>query len=75
LDANLTVQSANRSFYQTFHVTPETTVGRPVHELGNRQLDVPRLRTLLGEVLRERSAVSNFEVSHDFPELGRRTSC
>ena len=56
LDADLRVQSANRSFYQTFRLTPEATVGRPVYELGDRQLDAPRLRELLGDVLRERGA-------------------
>jgi two-component system CheB/CheR fusion protein len=73
LDADLAAQSANRSFYQTFQVTPEATVGRPLHELGDRALDVPRLRALLGDVLRQRGAVTNFEVEHEFAKLGRRT--
>jgi two-component system CheB/CheR fusion protein len=73
LDADLAVQSANRSFYQTFQVTPEATIGRPVYELGDHQLDVPRLRALLGDVLRERGTVTNFEVEHDFAKLGHRT--
>ena len=73
LDADLRVQSANRAFYQGFQVTPEATVGQPVYEIGERQLDVPRLRVLLGEILRERGAVTNFEVEHDVPEIGRRT--
>ncbi len=72
LDADLRVQSANRAFYQGFQVTPEATVGRPVHELGERQFDVPRLRALLGEVVRERGTVTNFEVEHDVPKIGRR---
>jgi two-component system CheB/CheR fusion protein len=74
LDSDLSVQSANRSFYQTFHVTPEATVGRPVYELGDRQLDVPRLRALLGEILRERGTVTNFEVEHESAKMGRRTT-
>jgi two-component system CheB/CheR fusion protein len=73
LDGDLAVQSANRSFYQAFHVTPEATVGRLVHELGEHALDVPQLRALLGDVLRQRGAVTNFEVAHDFAKLGRRT--
>jgi two-component system CheB/CheR fusion protein len=73
LDAELRVLSANRAFYQGFQVTPEATVGKPVYELGERQLDVPRLRALLGEILRERGTVTNFEVEHDVPKIGRRT--
>ena len=47
-DANVTsVRSANRAFYQTFHVSPEETVNRLIYELGNGQWDIPGLRTLL----------------------------
>jgi two-component system CheB/CheR fusion protein len=73
LDADLVVQSANRSFYQTFHVTPEATVGRSVHDLHDGESFVPRLRVLLGDVLRERGTVTNFEVEQDFTTRGRRT--
>jgi two-component system CheB/CheR fusion protein len=73
LDADLAVQSANRSFYQAFQVTPEATVGRPVYELGDRQLDVPKLRALLGEILRERGTVTNCEVEQESATVGHRT--
>jgi PAS domain S-box-containing protein len=73
LDGDLAVQSANRSFYQTFQLTPEATVGRLMHELGEHALDVPQLRALLGDVLRQRGTVTNFEVTHEFAKLGRRT--
>jgi two-component system CheB/CheR fusion protein len=73
LDAGLAVQSANRSFYQTFQVAPEATVGRPVYELGDRALDLPRLRALLGDVPREQGTVTDCEVEHEFAKLGRRT--
>ena len=35
LDATLRVRSANRAFYQTFHVSPVETEGRLIYELGN----------------------------------------
>jgi PAS domain-containing protein len=47
LDADLRVQRANRSFYQTFKVAPEDTEGRLVYELGNCQWHIPALRKLL----------------------------
>ena len=37
LDAMLRVRSANRAFYQTFHVSPSETEGRLIYELGNGQ--------------------------------------
>ena len=40
LDATLLVQSANRAFYQTFHVSPAETEGRLIYELGNGQWDM-----------------------------------
>src|SRR5262249_21904772 len=40
--------------------------------LGNRQWDLPALRTLLGEVLPRDSSFEDFEVEHDFPAIGRK---
>ena len=42
-DATLHVQSANRAFYQTFHVSPRETEGHLIYELGNGQWDIPDL--------------------------------
>ena len=53
LDAGLRVERANRSFYDTFRVTPEETVGRLVYELGEGQWDMPALRQMLDELLRK----------------------
>jgi PAS domain-containing protein len=47
LDAELKIISANSSFYRTFNVTHEETIGNFIYELGNRQWDIPRLRILL----------------------------
>ena len=73
LQSDLRVHSANRSFYETFELSPEATIDRPVYELGDRQLDVPRLRVLLGEILRDTGMLANFELDHDFARIGRRT--
>ncbi len=73
LDAQLRVVTANRSFYQTFQVTPESTLGRPVYELGNRQWDLPELRRLLEEILPQNSRFNDFEVTHHFERIGWRT--
>jgi two-component system CheB/CheR fusion protein len=72
LDAGLRVVSANRSFYETFQATPEETRGRLLYDLGNRQWDIPRLRTLLEDILPEKTTLEDFEVEHDFPTIGRR---
>jgi PAS domain-containing protein len=70
LDKGSTVKTANDSFYETFHVPKEETEGRSLYGLGDGQWDIPGLRTLLEKVARE-VAVHDFEVEHDFPEIGR----
>jgi PAS domain S-box-containing protein len=72
LDTNLRIVTANRSFYQNFHVTSAETQGQLVYDLGNRQWDIPRLRILLEEVLPQNNVFQDFEVEHDFPAIGRK---
>src|SRR4028119_2121183 len=73
LDAGLRVHSVNRAFCQTFQVTAEETMGRFVYDLGNRQWDIPALRTLLEEILPDDGSFEGFEVEHAFEEIGKRT--
>ena len=72
LDADLSVHSANRAFYQEFHVSPEETENRLIYELGNGQWDIPALRTLLEDIIPEQSVFNGFELVHTFPDIGRR---
>src|SRR5450432_4206114 len=72
LDTTLRVHSANRAFYQTFHVSPEETENRLIYELGNGQWDIPSLRTLLEDVVPKSSVFNDFELEHTFPVIGRR---
>ena len=70
LDAALQVVSASRSFYQAFQAAPESTVGRPFYELGNRQWDIPALRELLENILPRDQSFEGYVVEHDFPGIG-----
>lgn len=70
---DLRVESANLSFYEIFRVSPEETVGRSFFEIGSGQWDVPELRTALEEILPRSAAFDDFEVSCDFPGIGRRS--
>jgi len=72
LDTTLRVRSANRAFYQTFHVSPGETEGRLIYELGNGQWDIPDLRTLLEDIVPKSSVFDDFELEHTFPAIGRR---
>ena len=73
LDRDLRVVTVNRAFHDHFHVSREETEGRRLYDLGNRQWDIPDLRRILEEILPRNTAFDDFEVTHDFEQLGRRT--
>jgi signal transduction histidine kinase len=72
LDPSLRVRSANRAFYQTFQVSREETEGRLIYELGNGQWDIAALRTLLEDIIPQKSVFDDYELEHEFPAIGRR---
>jgi len=73
LDNSLRVNTANPSFYENFQVLQTQTETQSIFELGNRQWDIPQLRSLLEKILPERNQVDNFEVEHIFEKIGRKT--
>jgi PAS domain S-box-containing protein len=73
LDEKLRVQTANASFCKSFKISSRETVNRLVYDLGNGQWNIPKLRTLLEEVLPRKNVFKNFEVTHEFQSIGRRT--
>ena len=72
LDDELRVIHANKSFYRTFHIAPRDTAGTYIYDLGNRQWDIPKLRKLLEDIIRRDHAFDDYEVEHDFPQVGRK---
>ena len=75
LDAGLRVIAASRSFYAAFKVNPEETQGRLLYTLGDGQWDIPKLRVLLEQIVPKNRSMRDYEVEHDFPDLGQRTMC
>ncbi len=73
LDAQLRVVIANQTFYRTFKVSLEETVNKFIYDLGNHQWDIPELRKLLEEVLPKNTKFHDFEVDHEFQNIGRKT--
>ena len=73
LDGELHVISASDSFYSTFQVTPEATLGQLLYDLGNRQWDIPALHALLEEIQVRNAAFNGFEVTHEFDAIGWRS--
>jgi two-component system, chemotaxis family, CheB/CheR fusion protein len=73
LDSTLHVQTASRAFLNLFGVSREDTIGSFIYDLGNGQWNIPALRTLLEKVLTQYEDFQDFEVTHEFPMLGKRT--
>ena len=72
LNSDLKILTANHSFYDTFEVTSEETIGNFLYDLGNRQWDIPKLRVLVEEILPLDTVINGYEVEHDFPGIGRK---
>jgi chemotaxis protein methyltransferase CheR len=72
VEPDLTIRFANRSFYDTFAVAPEHTVGLKLYEIGNGQWDIPKLRTTLETIISGKKTIEAFEVENFFPSIGRR---
>lgn len=73
LSADLRVMTANRSFYETFRVSPKETENTLLYDLGNRQWDIPRLRQIMEAILPRNVQFQDFAVEHDFPNIGHKT--
>jgi chemotaxis protein methyltransferase CheR len=73
LDQDLRVIVASRSFYGTFKVSSEDTEGKLLFELGDGEWDIPKLRTLLENIIPQHRTMEDFDVEHEFPHLGHRT--
>jgi len=73
LDKDQRVLAASRSFYQTFEVAGTDTQGKLLYALGDGQWDIPGLRLLLERIVPEHGVMEDYEVEHQFPDIGRRT--
>ena len=62
LDADFRVNKANRSFYNTFQVSPSETTKCSLFELGNGQWNIPQLRSILEDIMVSDVQLQNFEL-------------
>jgi len=68
----LNILKANSSFFETFKITPEVTIGSLIYDLDNRQWDIPEIRCLFEEILLHQSVCKDYEVDHVFKGVGRK---
>lgn len=72
LNEELTVVSANHLFYTIFQIEKDEAEGKCIYEMGHSQWDIPRIRTLLEELLPQQHTCVNYEITHNFPGVGRK---
>ena len=51
---------------------PRKTLGKYIFDLGNNQWDIPDLHVLLNDILIQNDPLKDFEVRHDFQDIGRK---
>ncbi|MEO6873960.1 MAG: CheR family methyltransferase, partial [Opitutaceae bacterium] len=73
LNSQLRLQSANAAFYRSFRLSLKDAQDRSLFELDHGAWNIPRLRQQLLNVLMRHGSFDNFEVTHTFAKLGRRT--
>lgn len=72
LDGDLGLVRANAAFYDAFSLQPDAVMGRSIFEAERGQLDVPELRSLLGQVLPQRNEMRDFELRAPAADGGPR---
>ncbi|MEG6549396.1 HAMP domain-containing sensor histidine kinase [Desulfocurvibacter africanus] len=73
LNSELRVASANLPYYSHFQSTPKETIGRHLHDLGDRQWDIPRLRDSLQGLISGAWSFDGLMVEREFEQIGKRT--
>lgn len=73
LNEKLRIKTANKAFFDMFKVEKKETYDKSIFKLGNGQWDIPSLKRLLLKVLPENSVFNDFEVTHNFEDIGKRT--
>ena len=72
LNKDLRVVTANQSFYKNFAITPEVIKDKYFYDIQDGLWNMPKLRQLLEEIIRENSVFNDFEFNYESPGVGRR---
>ncbi len=75
LDNNFLIKSANKSFYKTFEITEDKTLGKNLFELQDNGWNIPGLRKELEKIQKEKEKMIEVEIVFVFPVIGERIIC
>lgn len=71
LNRQFEVKAINDAFCTFFKIKPGEAIGRPIYDLSNHNWNIPGLRVLLEDVLKENESYSGFEIEHEFTPAGK----
>ena len=72
LDPDLRIKNINRAFAKKFSVTKLEAEGKLIYEIQNHLFDNPFTRTMLKEVLDDKTQLDDYEISVDLQPFGKR---
>src|SRR5579864_4323938 len=73
LDKNLMIQSANKTFFQTFKKNQEKIYGMTLAEMGEHSPQINPLIKRLKKLRKNNSSIKEFELTYPFKKVGERT--
>ncbi len=74
LDGEMRVEWANESFGEMFAVVPHKDIGLDIFSIfGSKGFEIPGVHEKLGQVFSGLKVLKDFEITQEFPDLGRRT--
>lgn len=72
LDKNFKIISVNQCYLETFKVTTDEIEEKNLYELGDGQWNNAELKKLLTDILPKHTFFKGFEVSQEFPNIGKK---
>jgi two-component system, chemotaxis family, CheB/CheR fusion protein len=73
LNHNLTVISANYSFYQNFKTTPFEIEGKNLIDIGDHQWNIPYIIALLRTIIPAKTSIQDVIINQTFSGIGEKT--
>jgi len=64
LDENLSIQNANRAFYEAFGLSQGATLHQTIYEAGGGRFDLPEVRTVLDQLNSRFSELNDVEIEY-----------
>jgi two-component system, chemotaxis family, CheB/CheR fusion protein len=72
IESDFRVNTANRSFCETFQVSQQETTKSLLFDLSNGQWNISGLRPLLEDIFANDTVLQNFEVEQQFEQIGHK---